>query len=99
MKDGGPAFPSGPLVCPEYGMTLRDYFAVHADQPGRLEITAAANVQVKDYSSITRDDPRWDKLPTWDNWFNSLSQDHRYELYAKVRFQIADAMLKERSKS
>ena len=42
--DGGPAFPHSLGGVTSGGMTLRDYFAVHATQPGMEEIAAYAGV-------------------------------------------------------
>ncbi len=78
------------------GMTLRDYFAIHGDQPGQLEIAAAAGVLVREHCGLPWNDPKALELPTWLEWFHKLPQSERYRLYAEVRYSIADAMLKAR---
>lgn len=104
VKDGGPAFPivgeikdgwpmkAAPVL--SAGMTLRDYFAIHADQPGRTEIAALAGVRVKGVGAKWEDPD----VPHWEDWWSGLSSEERFSLYARVRYAIADAMLKERSK-
>lgn len=91
-----PAFPigSGDMRDP-CGMTLRDYFAIHIDQPGMLEIVTAAGL-------VWSDNRVWSSPEGpgeyFDNWFGGLPAAERAALYAKVRYELADAMLKERAK-
>jgi hypothetical protein len=84
-----------------HGMTLRDYFAVHCDQPGEAEIIAAAGLTSLSSAGyfVTGfpDDP--DKKITFTDWWREVSQEGRFRLYAKVRYAIADAMIAERSNS
>lgn len=92
-KDGGPAFPhwsgwrEGDIqeVESKDGMTLRDYFAVHAPEseirsmkPGNMERCAL-------YLGIEEDDYNADI--------------HYRQVLAKVRYEWADTMLSERDKS
>jgi hypothetical protein len=108
IDDGGPAFPSGEsytktdLMGNSYhntrwplhkGMTLREYIAIHCDQPGRLEIASAAGQTLREFCGLSYDDPGRLAFPTWDEWFHQLPQSERFRLYAKVRYAIADAML------
>lgn len=109
-KDGGQAFPTefyetehGDRVEPfagSPGMTLRDYFAVHCDQPGEAEIIVAAGLTSLSSAGyfVTGfpDDP--DKKITFTDWWREVSQEGRFRLYAKVRYAIADAMIAERDK-
>jgi hypothetical protein len=98
--NGGPAFPVGSDAVDNdlYGMTLRDYFAIHGDQPGQLEIASAAGVTLREHCGKKWDDPEALKLATWQEWFYSLPQSERYAQYARVRYATADAMLAERAK-
>lgn len=75
---------------------LRDYFAIHCDQPGRLEIATLAGVETLETSSLPWGNPERKGLPTWESWFNALPQEERFRMYATIRYQIADAMLKAR---
>lgn len=77
------------------GMTLRDYFAIHADQPGEAEIVAAAGLCRNKQGWITCEDG---EKRGFNEWYSGLSNEYRFSLYAKVRFQLADAMLAERDK-
>jgi hypothetical protein len=99
-KDGGPAFPhedgqfGGANDAGSHGMSLRDYFAIHADQPGEAEIVAAAGLSMKaGYVECEDGEKRY-----FSQWYSHLSNEYRFSLYAKVRFAIADAMLAERAK-
>jgi hypothetical protein len=101
MSDNPPAFPlrgvdnHGFYTPDQIGMTLRDYFAVHADQPGVSEIVSAAGLRTDGYYVLFGDGG--DKQP-FNEWWNNIPLHERLELSAIVRFAIADAMLKERSK-
>jgi hypothetical protein len=107
QNDGGPAYPTRDFWDEaesrkhEHGMTLRDYFAVHCDQPGEAEIIAAAGLTSLSSAGyfVTGfpDDP--DKKITFTDWWREVSQEGRFRLYAKVRYAIADAMIAERSNS
>lgn len=105
-KDGGPAFPG---AMPEFidhpahgvvpaasvglgvepGMTLRDYFAIHCDQPGAQELLAEADVPIPDGHT-------WHA--TFADWWASLHNEERFKWYARVRYRLADAMIREREK-
>ena len=96
IDHGGSAFPvegHGTLY-PDAGMSLRDYFAVHSDQPGVLEIASAAGLHCEDNFWIIKPDGEKVKF---NSWYEALPQDQRFALQAKVRFQIADAMIKARA--
>lgn len=107
-SDGGPAFPQserkfkpdingGGMVLTKIdgGMTLRDYFATHADQPGASEIVAEAGlcwIESKVWVPADRDNAG-ECLGHFDKWWATLPLEERYRLYARVRYGIADAML------
>ncbi len=94
VNDGGPAFPlPGESKC--NGMSLRDYFAIHCDQPGVTEITCAAGYFYRGGKVWLSEDKN---LGSFNEWFESLTQERRFALYAQVRYGLADAMLAERSK-
>jgi hypothetical protein len=76
-------------------MTLRDYFAIHGDQPGVAEIVSTAGLTYASHR-VWKDSQT--NLGSFDDWYNSLPQLERLALYARVRYAIADAMLAERSK-
>jgi len=96
--DGGPAFPLAVTdgVFIQEGMSLRDYFAVHADQPGMTEIVAAAGLRLLK-GQIWADD-EGPIFPSFNAWWESLDQNARFELSAQVRYAMAEAMLEARSK-
>lgn len=102
-EDGGQAFPQpvtvGPNddMYPAYpGMTLRDYFAAHVDQPGEAEIIVAAGLMAKSPAGYLVVLPNGDEI-TFAEWWRDLPQAERFALYAKVRYGMADAMIAERS--
>jgi hypothetical protein len=99
-KDGGPAYPGRVYNTREHylGMSLRDYFAIHADQPGRLEMSNAAGVLLREHAPKDLPKEERDALPHWSDWFYTLTQKERYQLYAKVRYQMAGVLLEEREK-
>ena len=98
-KTGGPAFPAVRIVGREYqGMTLRDYFAIHCDQPGQDEIARMAGVRCAYVNGDGAEDEQGEKLPKWVEWYGGLSTDERFGLYARVRYALADAMLRERER-
>lgn len=103
--DGGPAFPKPHDPYPSLqgterpgpsGMSLRDYFAAHCDQPGQQEIAAAAGVVLQETCGLPFADAERQKLQTFAQWYAGLPVSERFRLYAVVRYQMADAMLKER---
>lgn len=87
------AFPLSAGEFGEMGMTLRDYFAIHSDQPGVAEIVTAANLTYANHK-VWIDEQT--SLGSFDEWWQSLPQEERLSLYAKVRFAMADALLTER---
>jgi len=100
--DNPQAFPyldesCGLLALRQPGMTLRDYFAVHADQPGVSEIASAANMQSDGFHIWPANEPITEKQ-VFNVWWNLLPLGERLSLSAKVRFAMADAMLAERAK-
>lgn len=87
-----------------YCMSLRDYFAIHCDQPGRAEIVTAAGLELSDNGQVLPPLEGEEKgarasYGFFDKWYQTLSQQERMQLYAKVRYQLADAMLAEREKA
>ena len=101
--DGGPAFPS--LVSYDHdgypsqdanGMSLRDYFAVHADQPGYAEIVSHAGLT---YGSNQVWNDADTSIGTFDSWWRGLTNSERFRLSAEVRYAMADALLRARAES
>lgn len=101
--DGGAAFPipnerdqwGDGISEGSRGMSLRDYFAVHADQPGVAEIVAVAGGETDGYRV------RFNAGETerkFNDWWNDLPLADRLSLSARVRYAMADAMLAERAK-
>jgi hypothetical protein len=85
-KNGGPVFPSimsGPNNMTG-GMSLRDYFAAHAPQPTDNEIGSQQSIDRS--RNPHNDGPPKPQLRS------------REQVIAFLRYQYADAMLKERSK-
>jgi hypothetical protein len=91
---GGPAFPPthDPATHPS-GMTLRDYFAAHSVQPGCGEIATVAGLR---YSAGAVWSDEVTRVGSFDDWFNGLPLSRRLDLFARVKFAMADAMLKAR---
>lgn len=78
------------------GMSLRDYFAVHADQPGVSEIVSMAGGETDGYHvKFSREGTKY----TFPEWWNDLPLEDRLSLSARVRYAIADAMMAERESS
>lgn len=106
VADGGSAFPIAPHLdreggadsfwtqYPERGMTVRDYFAIHADQPGQAEVVAEAGLT---YSSGQVWAGPHTSLGSFNDWWQGLEQQVRFDLYARVRYRMADAMLRART--
>lgn len=88
----GPVCGCGPVI------SLRDYAAIHVDQPGRVEIMSAAGLTIKDaYSfTVTSEGDGSSLTVQFDDWWNGLPQAERFRLYWKVRYGMADAMLAAR---
>ena len=95
MSDGGPVYPNTHGMSPQKGMSLRDYFAIHSDQPGETEIMTAAGVSVaEDRHLVTEAGNTVGR--SFSDWWHKLSNETRFMLSSKVRYQQADAMLKAR---
>jgi hypothetical protein len=99
INDGGPAagawaYEADGKAVHYPGMSLRDYFAIHADQPGAAEIATAAGLTFSSGAVWSDGDSR---IASFEDWWRGLSQDRRFELSATVRYQQADAMLAVRS--
>jgi hypothetical protein len=96
-NDGGPACPVNDVgVNGAFGMTLRDFFAAKADQPTVQEIVTAAGLHSPDNYTVWSDGET--QIGTVIQWWGTLTNESRFALLAKVRFQYADAMLAERGK-
>jgi hypothetical protein len=110
MEDGGPAFPITKRKTEKYadeagygrtrevtglegGMTLRDYFAAHSVQPGCGEIATVAGLR---YSGGAVWSDEVTRVGSFDDWFNGLPLSKRLDLFSRVKFAMADAMLKAR---
>lgn len=99
IKDGGPAFPfleldgAGAPYQQNPGMTLRDYFATHSVQPGCGEIASVAGLTYR-VGGIWSDAET--RLGSFDEWFNALPLNERLYLFARVKYAMADAMLRAR---
>ena len=83
INDGGPAFPHDGQHNYTGGMTLRDYMAIHSSQPGVAEILTAAGLGEMSGTDFY-------------SWWARLTNEERFALTSKVRYQQADAMLKAR---
>ena len=96
---GGPAFPESyvgadrPYEGIGDGMTLRDYFAAHSVQPGCGEIASMAGFVFRSGAVWSDSQTR---IGSFDDWFNAMPLSERLELFARVKFAMADAMLKAR---
>lgn len=94
MSKKTPAFPHQKEDgTPYYGMSLRDYFAVHADQPGYAEIVSRAGLT---YGSNQVWQDAKTSVGTFDIWWRDLPNEERFRLSAEVRYAMADAMLAAR---
>jgi hypothetical protein len=105
IEDGGAAFPrvvgtkfdarSGVPVEQDVctGMTVRDYFAIHATQPGATEIAAMAGLTFS--AGKVWSGPN-SSLATFNDWWRDLPAAERFDLCAKVRYAEADAMIRAR---
>lgn len=96
---GGPAFPTdneaqtGNNTWHYAGMTLRDYFAIHSVQPGCGEIASMAGLYYSQGAVWSNSETRVD---SFDVWFCGLPLIERLDLFARVKYAMADAMLKAR---
>jgi len=89
-----PAFPcGGQTFAPHCGMMLRDYMAIHTEQPGMIEVCEAAGLVYKNHQVWSDSDTT---LGSFNDWWSGLESDLRYELNATVRYRVADAMLAKR---
>lgn len=94
IDDGGLAFPlfeEGPHS--SVGMSLRDYFAVHSDQPGIAEIVSMYGLT---YSANQVWSDEVTSLGTFDSWWRSIPNEERFRMSARVRYAMADAMIAAR---
>jgi hypothetical protein len=78
-------------------LTAIDWFAIHADQPGQLEIAAEAGVRVREYAPVSFTPHERDALPFFHEWYNALTPKARYRFSAKVRYAQAKAMMEIRA--
>jgi hypothetical protein len=83
-----------PLCEHQPGITARDYFAAHAEQPGVAEIISAAGLYSPDGHTVWSDPET--QIGTFTKWWSTLTNERRFYLAAKVKFEQADAMLKAR---
>ena len=102
FDDGGPAFPrpsvlwpSGHVSSGSEGMSLLDYFAIHSTQPGVSEIVAAAGLQCPDNFNVYSYDGVL--ISTFNKWWATLTNEQRFTLSSKVKYQEASAMIAARS--
>lgn len=73
------------------GLSKREYFAVHADQPGVAEIALAAGLHCPDGFTLWSDERT--KIGGFNEWWAKLPGARRLELWAQVRVAQADALL------
>ena len=77
-----------------HDMTLRDWFASQADQPGVSEIVAMAGGETDGfYVMFSAGGTKY----KFNDWWNDLPLVDRFELSARVRYALADAMLAVRA--
>lgn len=92
--NGGPAFPvQDASTWQAHGMTLRDYFAVHSVQPGMGELASLAGLVYRN-GAVWKDEQT--RVAGADEWFNTLPLSERLELFSRVKYAMADALLKAR---
>jgi hypothetical protein len=86
-NDGGPAFPLvaeyGPKLDSSAGMSLRDYFAIHAPEPDQEMIRTEQSI---------------DRMANPHNDSYKPQLRDSLTIKAQLRFRYADAMLAEREK-
>lgn len=94
---GGPAFPTLQDEGLEFhraeGMTLRDYFAIHSVHPGMGELASMAGLAYRN-GGIWKDEKT--RVAGADEWFSELPLSERLDLFSRVKYAMADAMLKAR---
>lgn len=103
VSDGGPAFPyvgmdypfdgAQPEMMTVRGMSLRDYFAAHSDQPGQSQIATLLSWRCRGVNGVPYNDP--DALSFDERW-GQLTLSEQADAYSRVRYVIADAMLRAR---
>jgi len=114
IDDGGSAFPFGTRAIHydpcgggrdvvEYiqlpGMSLRDYFAAHADQPGYVEAYQLAGCpEVACPPGFNKDHFATDMESRARVWWGTISVLEKYRFYSRLRFLAADAMLAEKKR-
>lgn len=97
--NGGPAFPTenerqtGHSTWHYEGMTLRDYFAIHSVQPGTGELASLAGLIYRN-GAVWKDEQT--RVAGAEEWFNALPLSERLALFSRVKYAMADAMLKAR---
>lgn len=94
--------PDGQIVPPDggvrmTGLTKREYFAIHADQPGVAEIVRAAGLHSPDNFYVWKDAET--KVGNFNEWYSALPDAERFRLWARVRVQMADALIAELAKA
>lgn len=98
IEDGGPAFPAHRDFEDRFpGMSIRDYMAIHADQPGIAEIVTEAGLVYNNRGVWS--DPNTCIAASFDAWWATISQVERFKLSARCRYRIADAMLAARKET
>lgn len=92
-----PAFPvQWEFAANETGMSLRDWFASQADQPGVSEIVSAAGHTTDGF--WVEVSGQAEKLK-FNDWWNGLPLSERCLLSSRVRYALADAMLAARGEA
>lgn len=87
-KDGGPAFPHGDVrgvPAEGFGMSLRDYFAIHAPEPSKEAVSLVMRMEQM-------------QNPHNEPYHNKVQRRSEREIVCALRYEFADAMLAERSK-
>lgn len=101
-KDNGrePVYPCSATTHQYCGLTKRELFALHAEQPGVQEIVTAAGYYTEDNFLIykTRHKVGADRIGPFNEWWATLTNQERFALTAKVKIQQADALLAGLSK-
>jgi hypothetical protein len=94
-----PAFPiHGGLHEHQFcGMDLRDYFAIHGEEPSQAELLASAGLVQGADGIYAEADSANVVFKSFYDWFHRLPVDARFAMCAKVRYLMADAMLAART--
>jgi hypothetical protein len=77
----------------DMNITLIEWFAAHAPQPGQDEIVSVAGVKLRPEKMPAELTEEEKTLPTWREWWRSLTNAERYDLYAKCNYAYAKAMI------